>query len=911
MATQYSGNFFFRPTSFHSNFHEIPKILIMGEIGAGKSTFINYLCNYFNKSDLNTPRIAIPNTYYPYPTEQYPHYESNTQDHNQPKTNICTQYMFTDRTTNQQYLFIDTPGLSDTRNIQQNEISINKIIETIAQLDNLTSIIIVVNGSINRLTMNFHYALNCLNNNVPDRVLDNIIVVLAHTKKHELLFDLRTLNLRGNIYPFYMQNDAFASDFRTWTQLIYSSIQYNWNHSMHQIKLILQIIDSFRQISIESFVQMKEVRNTVKSMIHRLTLDFVRIQKIQDELAQLDNGLQQTTQDYTKSHRVEKIEQIDSPYHNTLCIDCNKICHDNCRLYETNALSAQISSQCLAMKNGICQQCDNNCSYTIHYFAQKTIRRTYETIHDIMIDLVMKYDKNRHISQEKTLNILETKEIFEYLIEKIVDEFKESSIKLNEMYLSFNFSKEYYDLIKRLQYQSSLLKTNSVKSKTEKYIKKLKKLANFIEEKRTKHREQSLSMQIIDKDEPLETKFATDVTVIKTLDLVNLWNNTTDRNFMSTVTNELHRRSIGKSSGPLSTPNEIVATTKFWEQHSQKTVQELSFLYHQLQKQIDKTLNGNLHNLTRVNSELFLENFIVQTLLQQKDVNQVSSDDNSFPAMSSQIDTFPQPSFNRTQSCCLPPTPSNHQPYHIGLSHLVSPPYPTSDDYSSMPPLPSIYSPLIQLNKSQSQPAFSPNDYQKNTSLSFRPEDTRSMPTYNQTPPSNISRFDLNYSLYNKLENLSLKSSSPHSSIPDVVPITDQSFNSYQSSTEYGVNESAINTMREALRVVDNARLLSMHQDAVTNKEETKKQIILDELERRCYGDYPTLVIQQQNLLDEKINLFQTKTLEELRIAQANNNKKIRHCLRNNDFTLINEIPVELIIEATILKELISSTQRT
>ncbi|CAF4213575.1 unnamed protein product, partial [Rotaria magnacalcarata] len=94
---------------------------------------------------------------------------------------------------------------------------------------------------------------------------------------------------------------------------------------MNQMKSILQTIDSFQQISIDSFVKMKEIRNELKSIIHQVRLEMIQIQKIQDEIILLDLGFQKADRDmlayrdHTQSRTIEKIEQIDAPYHSTLC----------------------------------------------------------------------------------------------------------------------------------------------------------------------------------------------------------------------------------------------------------------------------------------------------------------------------------------------------------------------------------------------------------------------------------------------------------------------------------------------------------------------------------------------------------------------------------------------------------------
>ncbi|CAF1034179.1 unnamed protein product [Rotaria magnacalcarata] len=885
--------------SNESNFDRLPNILLIGETGAGKSTFINYLYNYFNKGELNNLKNVIPCKYHPITTEEFSHHELNINDNTQSKTNGCTRYIFTDRTINKQYLFIDTPGLSDTRSVAQNEINMNKIIETVTQLDNLTAIILIVNGSMSRLTMNFRYAINCLNSNIPDIVLENVIVILTNVKKHESPFDIRVLNLHGNIYPFYMQNGAFVSDPRTWSKSIHDELQYEWNHSMNQMKSILQTIDSFQQTSIDSFVKMKEIRNELKSIIHQVRLEMIQIQKIQDEIIQLDLGFQKADRDmlayrdHTQSRTIEKIEQIDAPYHSTLCANCNQVCHNNCRLNETIIVGAQIFMQCLSMKDGKCQKCDKQCSYMYHYHAKKTIQRTHETVHNILADLKSKYDQanqNHHSYAERMITISETKELLEHALEEKIKEIKKKSVELNEICSSFNLAQEFNESIKQLKIESDLLRNLETKSKADKFIKKLAKIANLIGEKQDQYKRRQSYMQIIDRDVPIETKSTANINILTTSDLINLCNTTTDRDLVKSISNELHQRAIGNSTGPLSTQQEIIIIQKCLEKYNHKSIHELSYSYHRLQKQIEDILKGNILNLRDVNSELFIENLIVQTLLKQKDEKQGLHHDSVFQTMPSMISSFPQP----VSSTSTTMKRSNSQSYSIGLSHLTAAPYPIFNNQSSMPALPSDYSPTIEHNKAQSKPFYPPetNEY-----------DPPSI--NNQQRLTNFRDSNVNFQLNKVIENPSISSSTQHSSMPDVVPITNDTFDLSKLLLDYSTNESTTNSDNVDLCALTNAHLLSTYND--TNVNESKKRIILQELERRCYGEYPILIIEKRDLLHEKMKLHQMKTIGELKKAQAANKQKIRIYLKNDDFTLINEIPIELIIEASALTQLILS----
>jgi predicted GTPase len=83
-------------------------VLLLGETGSGKSTFINYLLNYFKKGSIENLRIAIP-TRYLAATETFRTSELDVHDVTKSKTSECTHYHFG------KYNFIDSPGFSDTR----------------------------------------------------------------------------------------------------------------------------------------------------------------------------------------------------------------------------------------------------------------------------------------------------------------------------------------------------------------------------------------------------------------------------------------------------------------------------------------------------------------------------------------------------------------------------------------------------------------------------------------------------------------------------------------------------------------------------------------------------------------------------------------------------------------------------
>lgn len=146
-------------------------VLLMGETGSGKSTFINYLASYFNGGKLKSPKIVIPNRMYRVVTEKgyASHNETNLDDPTVSQTRKCTTYTF--RKGSATYNFIDTPGLSDTTNSAtrcvDNE-TVSTILKAAGQAGELQAIILIINGTTARVTVNLKNALQRIAGNYPD-----------------------------------------------------------------------------------------------------------------------------------------------------------------------------------------------------------------------------------------------------------------------------------------------------------------------------------------------------------------------------------------------------------------------------------------------------------------------------------------------------------------------------------------------------------------------------------------------------------------------------------------------------------------------------------------------------------------------------------------------------------------------
>ncbi|UJR24254.1 hypothetical protein I4U23_027221 [Adineta vaga] len=467
-----------------------------------KSTFINYVANYFRKGTLTDLKVAIPTKHRPIPTEAFVYCENNVSDVAQSKTDSCNHYLFIDSRTNKEYLFLDTPGMSDTRGVQQDEINMERILNAVELLGGLTVIIIVINGTTGRMTSTIKNVIVKLRSNLPNAILDTVIVAFTNGKQHEVNFDLNCLDLQaGKIHPFYFQNSAFSSDPSRWNERALKHLQVDWEDSMDEFTRMIQLINECSPKAITAFTDMKNIRNTIRSLFHKARLEVTKIQKMQDEIAALQQGVsdfdsvRQLNKNYVQKKTVDNVEQIPCSHYNTVCTVCTEVCHNECSLTETTTVGDQIFERCSAMENGTCTVCKNKCSYEKHYHARVTFRHVKKSIEDVLHDIKAKYDQagaKKSAAQQEIMTIADAKKVLETALNKMNGEIKQLCLNLKGICSGFNLVDELYAMINQLQIEAQSLTSIDARKNAEDFI---RSLIGFCEQMETDPRFQARSGQ--------------------------------------------------------------------------------------------------------------------------------------------------------------------------------------------------------------------------------------------------------------------------------------------------------------------------------------------------------------------------------------------------------------------------------
>jgi len=283
----------------HSERQQEINLLLLGQTGVGKSTFINAFANYIVNDTLEEAvndemQVIIPSSFSFTDKETFDekmivigeeneHEKFSTQG--QSSTQQCRSFVFP--IGDRHLRLIDTPGIGDTRGIEQDTKNFQEILNYIAQYEYLNGIFIMLKPNEERLNILFRFSVNELLRHLHREAKDNIIFVFTNaratfftpgsTKKIlEGLLDKHRIEHNVNV-PFSRENTfLFDSEPFRYLALRKNNVQLDeeqtksyiksWDHSVKEYTRLMEYINKCSLHVISHMLSLNEAEQLVRKL---------------------------------------------------------------------------------------------------------------------------------------------------------------------------------------------------------------------------------------------------------------------------------------------------------------------------------------------------------------------------------------------------------------------------------------------------------------------------------------------------------------------------------------------------------------------------------------------------------------------------------------------------------------------
>ncbi|CAF4937052.1 unnamed protein product [Rotaria sp. Silwood1] len=392
-------------------------VLLMGQTGVGKSTFINALANYLCNDTLeevtnDQMQILIPSAFSFTHEEMFDEkriqvgeeneYEKLNDD-GQTCTRYCRSFVFPVGKKNLR--IIDTPGIGDTRGLEQDTKNFHEILTFISQYEHLNAICILLRPNEERLTILFRFCVNELLRHLHVSVRENIIFVFTNARStffkpgstsKILRALLNELKLTQNIEVCFTRENSFLLDNESFRYMALRkdgielsneqilSYQKSWEHTVKEYLNLMGYIVTRPLHGVSNTLSLNEAEQLIRNLTRPIA-ETVRLiqQNIQLAKQHKENVLKNS--DITSQRLPQYDAEIIRLKHpRTICVNencCEPIiinnevkikytskCHESC--YCKSILQDTISDasmkECEAMdhETGTCKKC--SCSWKEH-----------------------------------------------------------------------------------------------------------------------------------------------------------------------------------------------------------------------------------------------------------------------------------------------------------------------------------------------------------------------------------------------------------------------------------------------------------------------------------------------------------------------------------------------------------------
>jgi GTPase SAR1 family protein len=273
--------------------------ILLGESGAGKSSFINSFYNYCYGTrnpnnvfgeDQKGVLLAIPCKHWLDRVQgNEKSSERDINDQTKSQTMKCTSYKL--RFDNLTIELIDTPGFNDSEGISKDDTVLHQIEQVLQSIPFLSGIIVVANGSVARLGTSFSYFMRLLHEVWPNSLMQNVCAVLTNCDDTSCSFSSQILHddLKVNeATTFHLQNSLFHWNRTTRTTKSIRNLRRDFEDTTNILDKLVPTLARFNKVSTNVFrvgeLKQRRIQECIVTSIEQI-IDLLKVNRLQRVVA--------------------------------------------------------------------------------------------------------------------------------------------------------------------------------------------------------------------------------------------------------------------------------------------------------------------------------------------------------------------------------------------------------------------------------------------------------------------------------------------------------------------------------------------------------------------------------------------------------------------------------------------------
>ncbi|KAG8700013.1 hypothetical protein FRC08_004971 [Ceratobasidium sp. 394] len=406
----------------------------------------------------------------------------------QSQTTKATLYKLVSCDGRQIYV-LDTPGLADTRGIEQDKIHKAEINSAIQQhVQSIDAVIIMVNGTIQRLNVATDYALNVICSMFPHTILDNIGFMFTNSTLMTSNFDREGLPLELRESQSWIIQNPLAVlkkyDQLTTTVLalptqrgnMAAQLQGCYEETVETLNDWLAWLDSRQVQSTIEIDRLYRISMDIESSIESALATITRLSEQRAQYQLIERNLQRPDKASNALKSLKKLEteehwdRKDTDQPNTICIapGCYSNCHAPCYMRLTEDYTS-LGRWCKVFKNwgplpvwdgasAVCKICQHPSRLHRHY-RQIHYRKARVTDPEKTAEVLNATTEEEQIQVAKTITVPDKLTEINEEIASAQDNIPSLVEQYNEKSLSRSFAGHIRSAIQMLKLRQEELKT--------------------------------------------------------------------------------------------------------------------------------------------------------------------------------------------------------------------------------------------------------------------------------------------------------------------------------------------------------------------------------------------------------------------------------------------------------------------